>query len=434
MKKIRSWIQWNVTPSETLVVLFAVLFCFYCFNIPNETQTKNRDVLLGITFILAVAIYEWFHERLNDLYYDWKRGRIISYPPRTSEDELPLPKPDPNWKQIDGIAKVYAVVSGKGGVGKTTIALGMMEELSRGMGGVLLVDFDLHNRGLTSKLRSNRYVKCSHAEEAQDTVFQLAIRFHEIVKKMEFFPEKLSELKVEKLVEIIRAFCYEDFIINKLHELGERPLIGVEQNIDGIRLPSCSILRSRTIANRFIASAPFRFSEIQTAIFIRCLAALAKHKGYEHVVLDCHGAHDLATIGAAWSADQIFVVSTADESSWEGTAELVDYLRSVKDANAFPLNQMTLILNEVPSSSAKLRAIVKDRFEFEDDDIHELKFSMPLRRMAAVYNPPWIQKNSAFGLFISRILRPRHRDGIPQTQNGRIDDGDSITTPNDERK
>ena len=72
--------------------------------------------------------------------------RAIEYRP----PNLSAYKVEDYWKSLHEQAKVTSVVSGKGGVGKSSIALGLTEFYSQNEN-VLLVDFDLHNRGLTSK-------------------------------------------------------------------------------------------------------------------------------------------------------------------------------------------------------------------------------------------------------------------------------------------
>src|SRR6266404_3333768 len=85
-------------------------------------------------------------------------------------------------QELAGPSKVIVVASGKGGVGKSTVSLGLLEYYNR-FGSTLLVDFDMPNRGLTSLLRSK-----DDDPDLTNTLSELT-RFADMPKFRAMFPD-----------------------------------------------------------------------------------------------------------------------------------------------------------------------------------------------------------------------------------------------------
>ncbi len=291
---------------------------------------------------------------------------ILNRPSITTEVRQPLPSGivPQDIGELESLAppagaELIVISSGKGGVGKSLLSLGMAEHLSR-RGRTLLVDFDLQNRGLTSLLNKG---------EADDgpSVFGLLDEFRkmlaaEATDKAEVFPDVLKAT-----MRLPDGFERGHFntLINKYasaryekvwHDIQQYPPLNIElkhyskdlsdKTIDSdfvslhprkaFFLPSRLKPKHLDLANTELNedAETFLFSEVSTSsfiavyLFLRSLSWWLQGK-VEHILLDCHGAHDMFTVASVLAAQKLIVVTTTDPGSWDGTSELLDTIDKI---------------------------------------------------------------------------------------------------------
>jgi len=257
---------------------------------------------------------------------------------------------DSYWASLDEQPRVTAIVSGKGGVGKSTIALGLAEAYSR-TENVLLVDFDLHNRGLTSKYRGLRL--------GQSSVLSELSRFRSLTLSNKTLPRdsasalQLSKIPADVFHELRKEFSYSGSAYKRspisLFPLYQNQINDKEDWKGNVRPRNCYFLPSRLPNSAFLGSGESRLDAAEIALFLAFLShhVRASDRAITRVILDCHGAHDMFMVGAILAADQLVIVTKPEESAFEGTIELVRFAQSVIDAaNVFPSSQ-TLVFNGV---------------------------------------------------------------------------------------
>ena len=141
--------------SVCLLVALVLLLLFKS-DVPNNLYDFAAPIVAALlTAILSPAQLTWLWKMAK-----WIMGRRqagpregVKYKYGASGGDDFLKKNIVSLSKIRRIRRpeLWVVASGKGGVGKSLLSLGMAESLSQ-RGPVLLVDFDLHNRGLTSML------------------------------------------------------------------------------------------------------------------------------------------------------------------------------------------------------------------------------------------------------------------------------------------
>jgi MinD-like ATPase involved in chromosome partitioning or flagellar assembly/DNA-binding protein H-NS len=230
-------------------------------------------------------------------------------------------------------AKLVVVASGKGGVGKSTLALGLTEAFSR-VEKTLLVDFDLHNRGLTSLLHSTSNRVDGRTAKAPTNVLAEFDRFDSLFEAAHLLGPQASP----------SAGGHEKDLLTRFTELRDsfgkagRPLphgafagkaylrpgelLSVIPERTGF-LPSTSPAPNV----RFLASATFRAQFLEVYFFLKCLCYWAGNlpNQFGVVVLDCHGAHDHFMIGAIHAAAALLVVTTPEPGGFDGTYDLLAF-------------------------------------------------------------------------------------------------------------
>lgn len=231
-------------------------------------------------------------------------------------------------------AKLVVVASGKGGVGKSTLALGLTEAFSR-RDRTLLVDFDLHNRGLTSLLHPSGDLKAWGQPFGLPTnVLSEMDRFHMLFDEARLLVPSSSRPLGQPEVDPLNRFVglrdalgkagtpmpYGMFRGEVYRPLDEQlPVIPERAGF----LPSTSSAPNV----RFLASAVFEAQFLEVYFFLKCLCYWAGNlpNQFATVVLDCHGAHDHFMIGAIHAASALLVVTTPEPGGFDGTYDLLAF-------------------------------------------------------------------------------------------------------------
>lgn len=166
-----------------------------------------------------------------------------------------------------------AFVSGKGGVGKTTLATNIAWLISTAPARVLIIDLDFQNLGCTGLFAAHYHLGTSNALElllAQEETNNSSLNLTQITENLQFLPAALILQTAEHYDAFLEVpeDIYErlDKLLNNLYEL---------YSID-------------------------------------CF------------VLDCHGGIDATSIAAAGICDKTLIVTEADTVTFAGTLGLLD--------------------------------------------------------------------------------------------------------------
>src|SRR6266404_4542120 len=284
-------------------------------------------------------------------------------------------------QELAGPSKVIVVASGKGGVGKSTVSLGLLEYYNR-FGSTLLVDFDMPNRGLTSLLRSK-----DDDPDLTNTLSELT-RFADMPKFRAMFPdsqiakggrtlassvdhpspaatdepkEALPDAEA-RLISDFRALAKEFSEENgvrrptRTKSFDGPEIIPIKDDAGVINRENCLFMPSVRPGELFLSSRVFNAHFREVFYFIRCLANWALNVNVVRtVILDCHGAHDLFMVGAIHAATDLVVVMTPDPGSFDGTYDLLAF--------ADRLNQETTVLK------ASIALLINNCRDWEENSV-----------------------------------------------------------------
>lgn len=291
-------------------------------------------------------------------------GIIRSVPDRLTEGISSLG----HFKPVG--AELWVVASGKGGVGKSLISLGLAEDLSRRKG-VLLLDFDLHNCGLTSLLRLK-------SDNEAISSYSLLDEFRKMLAGASD-PDAIYPSILEAIYGLPEGFSTEHFytIIEKFAKCRDKP--NVWDNLQRytfldpplipatkfdplptrrLDVPLCPenafILPSRVGDQQLLLTEVATSSYIVVFLFLRALCFWLQGK-VDIIVLDCHGAQDMFTAGSILAAQKLVVVTTTDPGSYDGTLELLDVI-DVKARNVLQVASVdtAVIFNSTYAWDGKL--------------------------------------------------------------------------------
>ena len=262
-------------------------------------------------------------------------------------------------------SRIIAVVSGKGGVGKSVIALGLLEDFSRDEK-ALLVDFDLHNRGLTSLLLD------SFGTEEHDYVIDLLKAFLDepglgellqaySASKPTEIPPSLTD-KFRKLT--LKYSGIEPHASDRrigLLNMSMLPELPAPRLVDPLNASNAFLLPSIPLGGSFLGSRKIRdASEDAAFLFFKALSYRARvQNGIQNLIIDCHGAHDLYTVGLIRAATDLVIVTTPDMGSLEGTRELIRFGKNVTEAGENKLPRSLLVANRCIENDPNAKQLEK---------------------------------------------------------------------------
>lgn len=322
------------------------------------------------------------------------------------------------WRNLQQQPTVTAVVSGKGGVGKTSIALGLCELYSIEEN-VLLIDFDLHNRGLTSKYGLMNI--------ETSTVLSEMRRFTEKILRDDRLQRDSGKIILSKVDEKLfydlrEKYCYTSYpgamhlFDLKLEYLYQKSIREEKVSASGARPGNCYFLPSRRGGESYLGTDESRLDAAEIAIFITYLSCLAFRKhGIKRVILDCHGAHDLFMVGAILASSNLVVVTRPELAAFEGTIELVNFAKSIVESQSVFPSTRKLVFNEYRDSDRKVaetmyKVIYKEGNNSEKfDDLPIIESSDDLRDTFKYYQRPSLLQHPKMKKALERIT-DKHSD------------------------
>jgi cellulose biosynthesis protein BcsQ len=207
--------------------------------------------------------------------------------------------------------RILAITSGKGGVGKSTFSLNIARQLSLSGKKTLLVDFDIHNKGITSL-----FLGKIGGGESPD----------------------LAPTSVTDIVASSNDFR-EIFVSERVSSLRLVPLTP-----DGmLYLIPASLPKQLIQWTRFHAE-----NERIVSYFSAFFEAAAEQHNFDAIVVDCYGGIDSMTVAAAGIADDTIIVNEPDLITFTGTILLYKYLLDQYRQASSALN-VHFLINRIPS-------------------------------------------------------------------------------------
>ncbi|BDT65967.1 iron-sulfur cluster carrier protein [Comamonadaceae bacterium OS-1] len=192
--------------------------------------------------------------------------------------------------------EIIAITSGKGGVGKTTLAIGLAQIISTSGSPVLLIDLDFLNRGLSELIGD-------HGECLPNKKFT------------EFNDDRLHILnefsKIQKISDNIYCLIAPQIDITGIHQLEN---VSPEEIFEAIS----------AIINKSI---------------LDCNARVA--------IIDCHGSADSISRTAVAIAKNILIVCIPELITFFGTRQLINSFTSVQEIEKSNERKFHLIFNRV---------------------------------------------------------------------------------------
>jgi cellulose biosynthesis protein BcsQ len=294
-------------------------------------------------------------------------------------------------KEIAGGTRMIVVASGKGGVGKSMLSLGLMEYYCR-TGNVLLVDFDMPNRGLTSLLRPN------FPDSGER---KLTYLLDEMENFSVLFRDAGTGAAGEAHKNALKLFNYllDEFTLEQKGEnrltrpLGLFQFHGDDVHANGeILYPeNAYFLPSVKPGDLFLSSGVFDASFLEVYYFLKCLACWAQRpNGIGHIIIDCHGAHDLFMVGAIHASTDLIVVTTPDAGSFDGTFDLLAFADKLKSEHPYMTFPSVLVINNCrdwqQSSSDAITTFFNGQNRVKLDGIVGVKADDKIREVAVDYH------------------------------------------------
>ena len=172
---------------------------------------------------------------------------------------------------------VISIASGKGGVGKTTVALALAYELGTAQNNVVILDFDFYNRGMLELARTYGQVTQS---------------------SLHFEPTSLPK---------------------NVFETCNWPLVSLGTNVLTVKIPRLGPYSLRSIES-------CELNEIQEFV-LTVINMVTEKSAADIVIIDCHGGRDSLSFAAASISDHLLVVSAPELTTFFGTIQFIEGLR-----------------------------------------------------------------------------------------------------------
>ena len=200
--------------------------------------------------------------------------------------------------------KILSITSGKGGVGKTTIALNIARQLSLGGLRTLIIDFDIHNKGTTC-----------------------------------LFMDKISKSSAQSITGLIATCGNWDLDLSRI--IGEQfALVDLEYDGKLFLLPAAR-------PDEMVRWEVFIRENAHIVGFFKAfIQSIAKAHKIDVVLIDCYGGVDTLTIAAAGIADDLIIVNEPDVITVAGTLLLYKQLETTY-ASSERLPRVHFVINRI---------------------------------------------------------------------------------------
>ena len=446
---------------------------------PDNLVSK---VVIGVSSAILGGLAAYLTQ---EEFFDWiwgftqfiKRlgGRKDEFVPLHKTKNISVPISPEELRRLENIApprgaELIVISSGKGGVGKSLLALGIVEHLSK-RGNVLLVDFDLQNRGLTSLLNKsesdppsafglldqfrNMLGKGTGADTPRtvfsdllNTGLELPDDFNN--KHFLTMTEKFARARDNETWDNLQEF--EMSPINLSNYFKSPKEISITDDSVPLYPPNAFFLASRLISQRTEpegVNEPFLFTGVSTSsfpvvyLFLRSLswwlgAPIQGKQGVESIVLDCHGAHDMFTVGSILAAQKLIIVTTSDPGSWDGTAELLATVQKIQ--KEFTTRKEIIVVFNSMHSWDEVPPDIEKRFGIkglQPKDIVTIAEDKRIRNLMKKYEFGQIAKHRRLWKSIRKICETNNNksnhQAKPEQEDG-LDVSQPITGPKEPDK
>lgn len=353
-------------------------------------------------------------------------------------------------KPADDDAELWVIASGKGGVGKSVISLGLLEKLSTG-GKVLLLDFDLHNCGLTSLL------KLRQTEGEKVSAYSLLNEFVEMLE-LDKRPEKVNELMTMiyktalppgfamNYQHIVNKFSLNSRLQNedwgmtsathpiKISRIPQKPpfrkRIPVKNTDDPNESPlipaNAFVMPSRRANEQLLLGRVSEMSYILVYLFLRSLCYWLK--GYT-IILDCHGAHDAFTAASILAARKLVVVSTPDPGAFDGTMELLETIHTSNELGRINPEDTVIVFN----NCSPVNMMLKEKLQKAVADLKEKK-SLKFQNPVFIDDDPMLREKMKVYEFGDISANPQLWKKIHQINDQLVSDAGESDSPSQKEK
>jgi flagellar biosynthesis protein FlhG len=200
--------------------------------------------------------------------------------------------------------KVLAITSGKGGVGKSTLSLNIARQLSLGGKRTLMVDFDIHNKGITNLFLPR--------------IANSTVSVTEIVAASNGFSDELSAQFIASLNPV-----------------------SLDKELTLFFLPASRPTEMMDWQN-FVAP-----NEAIVHFFSKVFENIGVAGQFDVILIDCYGGIDSLTVAATGVADDTIIVNEPDIITFGGTLTLYAYVQRTYAAIARK-PRIHFVINRIP--------------------------------------------------------------------------------------
>ncbi|MBF0237891.1 MAG: ParA family protein [SAR324 cluster bacterium] len=258
------------------------------------------------TILLSLASFKWV--------YEWREKNQPDLELQFSDSQKQV---RPSLK--DANTSVFAVLSGKGGSGKSSTASSIAHLLARCGFKTLIVDMDFFTHGATFLAFSGKLPSGTQA-----------------------LPDYFTDNPPEEMIEPI--LLKKPFTRENLYILPSQ----VNRETNRINL---------TMTSRYEDLITFtkRLSGI--------LSEIKEQHSFDYVILDTRGGTDVSNVGSALAASSYVIITELDKPSWQMADQLVESLRDGRKIVGSDSQCLGFIINKNSLPSDKIEQYLQRRWD-----------------------------------------------------------------------